>query len=196
MKAKHRWAILPSKVEDAEAVHVSLIVRWGVYAVHTRLEVVTSQSLESVADVDGNSLVLRLNPLPLVLRVQNLQSSDGLSEKKRDTAEISVARRVKLADLAVQLWRASLVMHVAEVIFALHIVLVVFDELVFVFELKDDGEETEELHYDEVVTLPAECFDLLDVFLENWRLSTLVVAVEFGEVVDLDVVLDGLGESA
>lgn len=87
-------------------------------------------------------------------------------------------------------------MHVAEMILALDVVLVVFDELVFVFEFKDDGEETEELHYDEVVTFPAECLDLLDVVLQNWRLSTLMVAVEFGQVVDLDVILDVLGKSA
>jgi hypothetical protein len=35
--------------------------------------------------------------------------------------------------------------HVAEVIFAFGVVLMVADELVFVWELEEDGEETEEL---------------------------------------------------
>lgn len=87
-------------------------------------------------------------------------------------------------------------MHVTEVVFALDIVLVVFDELVLIRELEDDCEETEELDDDFVVALPAETFDLFDVVLEDRRLSPLMVAIKFGEVVDLDVVLDSLGESA
>lgn len=86
-------------------------------------------------------------------------------------------------------------MHVTEVVFAFDVVLVVFDELVFVGELENDGEETEELDDDFVVALAAESLDFFDVVLQDRRLCTLVVAVELGQVVHLDIVGDGLGES-
>jgi len=124
-----------------------------------RLEEVTSQSLQRVADVDRDGLVLRLDPLPLLLRVQNLQSGDGL------------------------------------VVFALDVVLVVFDELVFVGQLEDDGEEAEELDDYLAVAFSAEGFNLFDVVLQDGGLCALVVAVELGEVVHLHVVFDGFGES-
>lgn len=87
-------------------------------------------------------------------------------------------------------------MHVTKVVFALDIVLVVFNELVLIRKLEDDCEETEKLDDDFVVALPAETLDLFDVVLEDRRLSPLMVAVKLGKVVDLDVVLDGLGKSA
>ena len=43
------------------------------------------------------------------------------------------------------------------------------------------------------MALPAEILDLLDVVLKHGRLSALVVPIELGEVVDLDVVDDRLG---
>jgi hypothetical protein len=45
------------------------------------------------------------------------------------------------------------------------------------------------------VALPAEVLDLFDVVLKDGRLSTLVVSIKLGKVVDLDVVLDRLGQS-
>jgi hypothetical protein len=44
------------------------------------------------------------------------------------------------------------------------------------------------------VALPAEVLDLLDVVSQNGRLSTLMISVELGEVVDLDIVHDRLGQ--
>jgi hypothetical protein len=84
--------------------------------------------------------------------------------------------------------------HVPEVVFALHVVDVIFDQLVLIGKLEDDGEEAQELVYNFFVALPAEVLDFLDVVLQNRRLSTLVVSVEFGEVVDLDVVDDRFRE--
>ena len=175
---------------------MGLIVRRGVYAVDRRLEEVARQSLQSVADVDRDGLVLRLDPLPLSLRVQNLQSSDGLAEEKRDASQVGVAWRVELTDLLVDFWGAGCVVHVAEVVFACDVVLVVSDELVFVRQFEDDGEEAEELNDYFAVALSAEGFDLFDVVLQDRRLWTLVVAVELGEVVNLNIIIDGLGEPA
>jgi hypothetical protein len=45
------------------------------------------------------------------------------------------------------------------------------------------------------VALPAEVLDLLDVVLQDGRLGTLVVSIKLGKVVNLDVVLDRLGQS-
>jgi len=45
------------------------------------------------------------------------------------------------------------------------------------------------------VALPAEVLDFLNVVLEDRRLSTLVMPIELGEVVDLNVVHNRLGQS-
>jgi hypothetical protein len=113
---------------------MSLIIRRGMDAMNRGLKEVASQSLQSVANVDRDSLVLRLDPLPLLLRIQNLQSSNWLAEEKRDTAQVSVAWRVELADLLVNLRRARRIVHVAKMVFTLDVVLMLFDELVFVGE--------------------------------------------------------------
>ena len=154
-----------------------------------------SQSLQRVADVDRDGLVLRLDPLPLLLRVQDLQSSDRLAEEKRDAAQVSVAWRVELADLLMNLRRARRIVHVAKMVFTLDVVLVLFDELIFVGEFEYDGEEAEKLDDYFVVAFSAESFDFFDVILQNRRLCTLVVAVELGDVVDLDRVGNSLRES-
>jgi hypothetical protein len=144
---------------------MGLIIRRGVDAMNRRLEEVASQSLQRVADVDRDGLVLRLDPLPLLLRVQNLQSSNWLAEEKRDTAQVSVAWRVEFADLLVNLRGARRIVHVAKMVFTLDVVLMLFDELVFVGEFENDGEEAEELDDDFVVALSAEGFDFFDVVL-------------------------------
>jgi hypothetical protein len=172
-----------------------LIVRRRVNTMNRRLEEVTSQSLQRVADVDRDGLVLRLDPLPLLLRVQNLQSSDGLAEEERDAAQVSVAWRIELADLLVDFRGAGCVVHVAEMVFAFNVVLVVSDELIFVGDFEDDGEEAEELDDDFAVAFAAEGFDFFDVVLQDGGLGTLVVAVELREVIHLHVVFDGFGES-
>jgi hypothetical protein len=104
-----------------------LIIRWRVHTMNRRLEEITSQSLQSVADVDRDGLVLRLDPLPLLLRIQDLQSGDGLAEEKCDAAQVGMAGRVELANLIVDVRGAGCVVHVAEVVFAFDVVLVVFD---------------------------------------------------------------------
>jgi hypothetical protein len=174
---------------------MSLVVRWRVNAVDRRLEEVARQSLQRVADVYRDGFVLRLDPLPLLLRVQDLQSSDWLTEQERDAAQVGVAWRVELADLLVDFRGAGGVVHVAEVVFAFDVVLVVLDELVFVGQFEDDGEEAEELDDYFIVALAAEGLDLFDVVLQDRRLCTLVVTIEFGDVENLNIVFDSLGES-
>jgi hypothetical protein len=102
--------------------------------------------------------------------------------------------RVQLADLCIELWRTSGVVHVPEMIFAFHVIDVILDQLVLIGKLEDDGEEAEELVHNFFVALPAEVLDLLDVVLQSGRLSTLVVSVEFGKVIDLDIVYDRFRE--
>ena len=45
------------------------------------------------------------------------------------------------------------------------------------------------------MAFPAEGFDFFDVVLQDGRLSSLMVSVELREIVDLDVVFDGLSQS-
>ena len=81
---------IPGKEQHAKTVNVSLVIRRCVNTVNGRLEEVASQSLQGIADVDRDGLVLRLDPLPLLLRVQDLQSGNRLTEEKCDTSKISV----------------------------------------------------------------------------------------------------------
>jgi hypothetical protein len=53
------------------------------------LDITTSQELQSIAGVDGQGGILRLNPLPLVrVRVANLERSDGLTEEESEGPEV------------------------------------------------------------------------------------------------------------
>lgn len=56
-----------------------------------------------------------------------------------------MAGAVELADLFVLLWAARGIVHVAQVVFARDVVLVVADELVLVREFEENGEEAEKL---------------------------------------------------
>lgn len=132
---------IPCEEKHTKTINVSLVIWRSMNTMYRRLEEVARQSLQGVADVDRDGLVLRLDPLPLLLRVQNLQSSNRLAEEKRDAAQVSVAWRVELANLLVNLRGARCVVHVAKMVFAFDVVLVLFDELVFVGEFEDDGEE-------------------------------------------------------
>jgi hypothetical protein len=106
-----------------------------------------------------------------------------------------VTWRIELADLCVELWRTSSIVHIPEMVFAFHVVNVILDQLILIGKLEDDGKEAEELIHNFCVALPAEILYLLDVVLQNGRLSTLVVSIEFGKIVDLDVVHDCFRES-
>lgn len=95
---RHVWTgcdlDIPREEQHTKTIDMSLVIWRRVDTVDRGLEEVTSQCLQSVADIDRDGLVLRLDPLPLMLRVQDLQSSDGLAEEKRDAAQVSVAWRV------------------------------------------------------------------------------------------------------
>lgn len=100
-----------------------------------------SERRQGVARVDGDGGVLRPDPFPLALRVENLERGNRLTEEERDRAEVSVARRVQIADLLIVLGAARSIVHVPQVVLAFHIVLVVAHELVFVRELEEESEE-------------------------------------------------------
>lgn len=125
-----------------------------------------------------------------------------------------MARAVQVAYIFVDFLAARCVVHVSEVIFAFNIVLMVADELVFVWELEKNSEETEEfLDYFrmaflcplgfhpfklivELVYYPAEGLDFGQIVHQDGGLLPLVVSVEFGDVVYLHVVLDAIPETA
>ena len=85
-------------------------------------------------------------------------------------------------------------MHVPQVVFTLDIVLVVADELIFVRKFEHDGKEAKKRDHNFRMALPAEILDLLDVVLEDRRLSALMVPIELGEIVYLNVVYNRLSQ--
>ena len=57
------------------------------------LDITTSQELQSIAGVDGQGGILRLNPLTLVrVRVANLEGSNGLTEEESEGPKICGGR--------------------------------------------------------------------------------------------------------
>lgn len=123
---------------------MSLIRRRRMHTMDTRLDKPTRQRRQGVTSIDRDGSILRTHPLPLALRVKNLQSCNGLAEKQSDCSQVGVAGTVQIADSSVLLCTAGCVVHVAEMVLTFDVVLMVADELVFVWEVKEDGEETEE----------------------------------------------------
>lgn len=124
-----------------------LVGRRRVDAVDARLDVAARERREGVARVDRDGAVLRLDPFPAALGVENLQGRDGLPEQQRQRAQVRVPGNVELGQALVLLGAARRVVHVAQVVLALDVVLVVPDQLVLVGELEQDGEQAQELDY-------------------------------------------------
>lgn len=89
-----RMRSLPSKVQHSETINVCLISRWSMHSVYTALDVSTSQSSQGIAGVDSDCGILRLDPLPLAFRVQDLECGDRLAEEESYTAQVCVAGAV------------------------------------------------------------------------------------------------------
>lgn len=113
------------------------------HTMDTRLDQATRQSCQGITCVDRDGPILRTHPLPLAFGVKDLECCDGLAEKKSHCSQVCMTGTVQIADFLVLFWTAGCVVHVAEVIFALGVVLMVADQLVFVWEMEEDGEETE-----------------------------------------------------
>lgn len=141
----------PGKVQHTQSVNVCL-VRWRrMHPMNTRLDKPTRQSRQSITSINSDSPILRLDPFPLVLRVEDLQGGNRLTEQEGQRAKVCVSGDVQGAKLLVLLLASGGVVHVAEVVFALDVVLVGADELVFVGKFEEDCEEAEEFDYDFVV---------------------------------------------
>lgn len=92
---------------------MDLIFWRRVNAMNTALKVPSSKVAQSIADIDRNSSILRLYPLPLILRVKNLQRSHWLSEQKCKGSKIGVARSIDGANSLVFFRRSLRVVHVS-----------------------------------------------------------------------------------
>lgn len=147
---------------------------------------------DGVCEVDGNGAGLCGYPGPFAIVAEDLQSGDGLAEEEGDGAEIGVAGCLAVAAGFVFFRRALVVDHVAEMVFALLVVGVLVDEIFFVWELENDGEETEEGKNNIGMESFGENFDFGKVSLDERRLSIFAFEIfgEFGNVVDLDIVFD------
>jgi hypothetical protein len=74
-----------------------------------------------------------------------------------------MAGAIQVADKFILFGAARGIVHIPQVVFPLDVVLVVADELVFVGEFEEDGEEAEEFRNDFGVAFAAEGFDFGDV---------------------------------
>ena len=97
------------------------------HPVNTRLDQTTRERGEGIACVDSDGPILGLDPLPLTLCVQDLECSYRLSEQKSNCSQICVAGTVELADLLVIFSAAGCIVHIAQMVLALDVVLVVAD---------------------------------------------------------------------
>lgn len=76
-----RNADVPSEVQNSQTIEMSLIVWRSMHTVNTRLYEPTCKRSKSVTGINRNSAILRTNPFPLTLRVEDLKRSNGLSEE-------------------------------------------------------------------------------------------------------------------
>lgn len=115
------------------------------HTMDTRLNKATRQSRQGITGIDRDGPILRTHPLPLAFGIEDLQCGYWLAEKKSNRSQVCVTWTVQIADLLVFVYAARSVVHVAEVVFTFGFILMIADELVFVWELEKDGEEAEEL---------------------------------------------------
>jgi hypothetical protein len=73
-----------------------------------------------------------------------------------------VAGGIELAYFCVFFGAARFIVHVSEMVFALHIIFMVFDKLVLARQLKHDSEEFKKFNDNKLVALATEDFDLGD----------------------------------
>lgn len=182
------------------------------HTMDTRLDETTRQSSQGITGVNRDGPVLRTHPLPLALGVEDLQRGNRLAEEKSEGSQVCMAGAIQIAYVFVDFLAARCVVHVAKVVFAFDIVLMVTDELVFVWELEENGEETEEFldyfrvaflcllvflsfKYVEGVYYPAEVLDFFQVIHQNGGLLSLMVSIELGDVVYLHVILDTISKA-
>jgi hypothetical protein len=83
--------------------------------------------------------------------------------------------------------------HVPEVVFALLLVRMLFDEVLFVWELQNDGEQAQQREDHVGVKCPCEDLDFWEMCLHQVRLwvPALEVLGELRDIEHFDVVLDG-----
>ena len=78
-------------------------------------------------------------------------------------------------------------MHVSKVILPNYIVLMIFDELVFVWQLKDDSKYSQEL-LDNLIAFATKGFNALDIVLQYCGLLAVMITVELWQIVNLNIV--------
>lgn len=135
-----------------------LVGRRGHHPVDAALQEAIRQKGERVCDIHGNGAWVRLHVLPLVCRSADLQRRDGLTEEKRQAAEVGMTFHPNAGEGFVNGGGAAVVLHVAEVTVAVRGVAVDLEKVVFV-QPEDDCDEGEEFVYDGLVDVFAEFVD-------------------------------------
>lgn len=178
------------KIQQPRATILSLVLRGRDNAVHGGLEPAACEVRDGVSEVDGDGSGLCGDPGPVAVFAEDLEPRDGLAEEQREGPEIGVSACGAVFCFGPFGLRAWVVDHVSAVVLALAVVRVLLDEVVFVRELEDDGEETQQGEDDVCVESFLKGFDFREVGLEEIGLAVFAAEVvcEFGEVVDFDVV--------
>lgn len=112
-------------------------------------------------------------------------------EQQGQTAVIRVSLDPDVVQRAIDLLRPPVVLHVPEVAVALLVVPVEAEEVVL-GQLEHEREQHEQLAHNLEMDVPRERLDLVPVLAHHSRVSARVRVLgrEFGDVVDLRVVLD------
>ena len=107
------------------------------------LNIPSRQKLQCITCIDRQGCIDRLHPLPFLRRViTNLESSNRLTEKERETAQIGMSTN-PVVELLRLLGGIFAVLHVAEMVLTLHLVLMDIGEVVF-GKFQRNGEENKE----------------------------------------------------
>lgn len=76
----------PGEIQHSQPIHMCLVLWWCADTMHTTLHIPRRQRSQCITGINRNRRILRLNPLPLSLIVQDLQCRNRLSEQQRHRA--------------------------------------------------------------------------------------------------------------
>lgn len=128
-----------------------------------------------------------LHPFPGPIRHENLQCSNGLAEQQRQRPKVSMASRVDVLELGVLLRRSGAIYHVSKMAVREIIVSVAIRQVVF-GQLKNDGDECQQLLDCVLCNMSLELFNLCSVLVNNFWMTAFELWKMFENVVHLNVI--------
>jgi hypothetical protein len=183
----------PHKVQDAETVNVGLIRGRGDNTMNAALKEAIRQELESIGDIHRDAAVVRLNPLPVAIASADLQGGDGLAEEQGQAPKVGVPFDPNVVKLGIGGRITRVVLHVPEMTVRDGLLVPVTDGKIILGKLEDDGKQSQKLLNHIVVDVAGEVLDLRLIVLDDAWMGPLQCRDEFGNVVDLRIVENAIG---